>query len=662
MGQKARILVIDDEPQFERLMLQRFRRKLRAGVYEFLFAQNGLEALDVIQQDTGIEMVLTDLNMPKMDGLSFLARLRDIRPGLKTVVVSAYGDMKNIRAAMNLGAFDFVTKPIEFQDLETTIEKTLNETATLKKAEHAKELEAQNTHLEELDKMKTQFFTNISHEFRTPLTVISGMAEQIEENPERWTHKGLAMIKRNSHNLLDLVNQILDLRKLESGKLSANYVLGDVVAYIQYIMDSFHALAEAQDIQLRYQGIQDALEMDYDPEKLLRILSNLLDNAIKFTPAGGQISLETAQADKQFIIKVTDTGIGIAEDQLPNIFERFFYTQASPATAPKGSGIGLSLVKELVRLMGGEIAATSKLGEGTTFDLRLPIHQNADRQGQDVATSGFMESKATRAGQWEALKLASQQRSEAELPSLLIMEDNLDVAQYLVACLEGRYRLAVVHDGQAGIDKALTEVPDLIISDVMMPEKNGYEVCQTLKSDDKTSHIPIVLLTAKADTASRIEGFEHGADAYLAKPFEKKELLIRLEKLLELREQLQARYRSAEGFADSSERHTQKEDKFVISLRQVVEEHIDDENFGIKELCKAMLMSRTQLHRKVKALTGRSTSSFVRSIRLGKAKELLANTDWNIAQIAYEVGFKDPKYFSRTFAEEFGLSPKLARK
>jgi DNA-binding NtrC family response regulator len=183
MGQKARILVIDDEPQFERLMLQRFRRKLRAGVYEFLFAQNGLEALDVIQQDTGIEMVLTDLNMPKMDGLSFLARLRDIRPGLKTVVVSAYGDMKNIRAAMNLGAFDFVTKPIEFQDLETTIEKTLNETATLKKAEHAKELEAQNTHLEELDKMKTQFFTNISHEFRTPLTVISGMAEQIEEIP-----------------------------------------------------------------------------------------------------------------------------------------------------------------------------------------------------------------------------------------------------------------------------------------------------------------------------------------------------------------------------------------------------------------------------------------------------------------------------------------------
>jgi DNA-binding NtrC family response regulator len=189
MGQKARILVIDDEPQFERLMLQRFRRKLRAGVYEFVFAQNGLEALDVIQQDTGIEMVLTDLNMPKMDGLSFLARLRDIRPGLKTVVVSAYGDMKNIRAAMNLGAFDFVTKPIEFQDLETTIEKTLNETATLKKAEHAKELEAQNTHLEELDKMKTQFFTNISHEFRTPLTVISGMAEQIEENPERWTTK-----------------------------------------------------------------------------------------------------------------------------------------------------------------------------------------------------------------------------------------------------------------------------------------------------------------------------------------------------------------------------------------------------------------------------------------------------------------------------------------
>ena len=662
MGQKARILVIDDEPQFERLMLQRFRRKVREGAYEFVFAQNGLEALDVVQQDTNLEMILTDINMPKMDGLTFLARLKDIRPGLKTVVVSAYGDMKNIRAAMNLGAFDFVTKPIEFEDLETTIEKTLKEAATLKKAELAKELEEKNTHLEELDKMKTQFFTNISHEFRTPLTVISGMAEQIEENPERWIQKGVNMIKRNTHNLLDLVNQILDLRKLESGKLAANYVLGDVVVYVRYIFDSFHSLAETQDIQLHYQGIQDAFEMDYDPEKLLRILSNLLDNAIKFTPAGGQIHLETSQADDQLIIKVTDTGIGIDEKELPNIFERFFHTQESPTTTKKGSGIGLSLVKELVNLMEGDISVASKLDEGTTFELTLPISRNAGKKAPHFTSSDLTGVHADTPGQLENLKLPSQQGDGVELPSLLIMEDNLDVAQYLVACLEGRYQLEVVHDGQAGIDKALAEVPDLIISDVMMPEKNGYEVCQVLKSDEKTSHIPIVLLTAKADTDSRIEGLEHGADAYLAKPFEKRELLVRLEKLLELREQLQARYRSADGLTATSEPQAKKEDKFVISLREVVEEHIDDEDFGIMELCRAMLMSRTQLHRKVKALTGRSTSSFVRSIRLGKAKELLSTTDWNISQIAYEVGFKDPKYFSRTFTEEFGVSPKLARK
>jgi len=655
---KAKILIIDDEPQFERLILQLFRKKVKAGTYEFVFARDGQEALEVIEEDQGIHMALTDINMPKMDGLTFLSKLRQIRPALISVIVSAYGDMKNIRTAMNLGAFDFVTKPIEFKDLEKTIEKTLQEAAVHKKAEQAKELEGQNEHLQELDQLKTRFFTNISHEFRTPLTVIKGMADQIEENPERWAGKGVSLIKRNTNNLLDLVNQILELSKLETGKLALTPIQGNIIAYVSYIMDSFHTLAEAKDIRLHFLPGASTLEMDYDPEKFLRILSNLLDNAIKFTPAGGHIYVSLREKEGQLALQVKDTGVGIPDEQLPHIFERFFYRPDSYTTSIKGSGVGLSLVKELTLLMGGTIAVESQRGEGTTFHLTLPITQEADptqESPEQQSISGTITEHIP------SIPLSnSRVEASEELPALLIIEDNEDVAQYLYACLEGRYQLEMAKDGQEGIEKALAQIPDVVISDIMMPRKNGYEVCEVLKKDQRTSHIPIVLLTAKADTESRIAGIEHGADAYMLKPFEKKELTVQLENLLELREQLQSRYRQLDQLP-SQDTASNQEDEFIISLRTTVEENMEDEDFGIRELCQAMAMSRTQLHRKIKALTGRSTSSYVRYLRLIRAKKILSSTDWNISQIAYEVGFKDPKYFSRTFSEEFGESPKSAR-
>ncbi|MCB0589633.1 MAG: response regulator, partial [Phaeodactylibacter sp.] len=304
----ARLLVVDDEPQFERLILQRFRRSIREGKYEFVFAGNGLEALKLLKQDAAIDMVLTDINMPEMDGLTLVGRIRESYPMLRAVVVSAYGDMKNIRTAMNLGAFDFVTKPIEFPDLEATIGKTLKEAEMLRQAEAAKELKEKNEQLREIDDLKTQFFTNISHEFRTPLTVIYGMAEQIEENPDRWLGRGINMIRRNTQNMLNLVNQILDLRKLEAGKMPLRLIRGDVLPFFHYLFESFHSLAESRDIQMHFLSNEQKLVMDHDPEKLLHILSNLLSNAIKFTPEGGDVYFQVDNVADCLQIRVKDTG------------------------------------------------------------------------------------------------------------------------------------------------------------------------------------------------------------------------------------------------------------------------------------------------------------------------------------------------------------------
>jgi signal transduction histidine kinase/AraC-like DNA-binding protein len=665
MAMPAKILVVDDEPQLQRLILQLFRRHVRNGKYAFFFAQSGEEALEILRREKEIAIVLCDINMPGMNGFDLLAEIPAVNPLIRTVMVSAYGDMKNIRRVMNLGAYDFVTKPIDFNDLEATIEKTLREVEVLKQAKRAEELSQKNEQLRELDQLKSQFFTNISHDLRTPLTIITGMADQIEENPERWFSQGIQMIKRNGRHLLDLVNQILDLRKLEAGKLELQLVQGDVIQYLRSVLELFESSAEQKDIQLRFQSEGAILTMDYDPRKLFRVLSNLLSNALKFTPEGGAVELvvESRRENGQEYLRiiVRDTGTGIPADQLPHIFDHFYQVsmdeaQLSPSS-PAGSGVGLAIVRELVKLMKGTIEVNSLVGEGTTFKILLPVQHKAERQSQASPGLGSVTPEMIPEGVRQEAMLAAVESSDA-LPSLLIVEDNADLRQYLISLLEGRYRLEIAVDGQEGVDKAIEIVPDLIVSDVMMPRKDGYALCQELKNDERTSHIPIVLLTAKADDDSRISGLERGADAYLAKPFNRQELQIRLAKLWELRQQLQKKYGALENLPPVKN----LDDEFIAQVRQTVEDNIDDEDFGIEELSRAVGMSRSQLHRKLKALTGLSTSHFVRSIRVHRAKTLLINTDLNISQVAYEVGFRDPKYFNRSFNEVFGHSPKEVRK
>ncbi len=545
-------------------------------------------------------------------------------------------------------------------------------------------MKAEAMRLQELDSLKTRLYTNITHEFRTPLTVIMGMTEQLAagswqsaiSDSDRGKLKGVfSLILRNSENLLRLINQMLDLSKLDSGALKMELVRGDIINYLQYLTESFHSMAQEKKIRLTFYSEIPDLAMDFDEGKVQHIVYNLLSNAIKFTGEGGKVVLHANQAERQgqvFLqLKVQDTGIGIPEGQLTRIFDRFFQADNSSTRKGEGTGIGLALTKELVELMGGSISVESTAGKGTTFTLLLPVKLEA---GAPMASGAFQTTRSLASELVPGLPPANFPGVKAEgltgeKPLLLLIEDNADVVTYIVGLLEKDYEIHTAPNGHAGIEKALELVPDIIISDVMMPEKDGYEVCEMLKNDERTSHIPIILLTAKAEVADRITGLRKGADAYLMKPFNKEELFVRLEKLLELRRALQLRY-AGESFLKSSRfRKTEMEpaeptldDVFMQKIRQAIVEKMDDTELGIQDLCQAAHLGHTQVFRKLKALTGLNPTLFIRKMRLQKAALLLKTTERNISEIAYDVGFSDPNYFSRVFHEEFGVPPSAIRK
>ena len=552
--------------------------------------------------------------------------------------------------------------------------------------------------LKEMDALKTKLYTNITHEFRTPLTVMLGLARQIPDHLSSSTaadkiKTAASLIERNGNSLLQLVNQLLDLSKLESGNMVLDLIQGDITVYINYLVESFHSLAETKDIRLHHLPQVEELVMDYSPIRLEQIISNLLSNAIKFTPEGGDVYLSLAiqesgaitqghrkskvfkpsknQSNTSFlVIQVKDTGIGIPAEKVSSIFDRFYQVDDTHTRQGEGTGIGLALVKELVNLMDGEITVDSSPDKGSTFSIFLPIKKEAST----VTAKPDMSSKPALAISLKQSPLLNQSieestiLSDGELPVLLIVEDNEDVAHYIRTCLENQYQILYAKNGQLGIDKAIENIPDLIISDVMMPEKSGYDLVQILKHDEITSHIPIVLLTAKADIESKLEGLEYGADAYLAKPFNEKELKIRLEKLLELRKRLQAKYSTSASLQTDSPNTaasalpTPIEDAFLLKVRTIVEENMDDPDFATPHLCRSIGLSKTQLYRKLKALTDQSIALHIRSIRLRKAQGLLESTDLTVSEIAYEVGFSDPAYFSRTYSSEFGFAPNETRK
>jgi signal transduction histidine kinase/DNA-binding response OmpR family regulator/ligand-binding sensor domain-containing protein len=550
--------------------------------------------------------------------------------------------------------------------------------AKLRQQLHYEQLEA--TRIKELDTLKTRLYTNITHEFRTPLTVILGMAQQVKKEPEQHLGNGMEMIIRNGESLLKLVNEMLDLSKLESGKMALQTVEGDVVTFLRYIVESFHSLAESQQKHLHYLSDLDSLSVSYDPEKIRQIVSNLLSNAIKFTPPKGNIyiSVSEAIADKSgsnamLVIKVKDTGKGIPEEQLEQIFDRFYQADSSHTRNSEGTGIGLALTRELVKLMGGEISVKSPptgAHKGAEFTVTLPMKRSSVAVAEQPISSNLNNGH-----QFAVITIENgevHEKNISQRPLILLVEDNADVVAYTATCLPD-YRLAVGKDGQEGFDIATELVPDLIITDVMMPFIDGFELCQKLKADERTSHIPIIMLTAKAGIESRIEGLEHGADAYLEKPFNKEELLIRIKKMLELRVTLQQFYLKKAGFTEvafANEKETvapaidapqnepkKTEDAFVLKVREAIAANLSNEDFTVEQLCKLVFLSHSQLHRKLEAVTGYSPNRFIRIMRLAKAKEMLQQPNTSISTIALECGYSDAGYFSRVFKQEMGVTP-----
>ena len=550
--------------------------------------------------------------------------------------------------------------------------------AKLQSQLYYEQLEAKR--VKELDVAKAQLYAHITHEFRTPLTVILGMAQQVTEKPGEQFETRMDMIVRNGHSLLNLVNELLDLSKLETGKMQLQLSHGNVIHFLRYVVESFHSLAERQQKQLHFLTDLDMLYLAYDQAKLRQIVSHLLSNAIKFTPQKGNIyisvteNMQSVDRDNAtLVIKVKDTGIGIPEDQLQYVFDRFSHLAPDHTLKMEGTGIGLASTKELVKLMEGEIIVKSPptgalMGSEFTVSLRLKKVASFAENG----VHGFKRQVVSQviAEPHFAAPVTHDEGNTANAPLILLVEDNADVVAYTALCLP-EYRLAVGKDGREGFDIAADMIPDLVITDVMMPFVDGFELLNKLRSNENTSHIPVIMLTAKADIDSKIEGLEQGVDAYLEKPFHKDELQMRIKKLLEMRKNLQQYYLRKAGIhgqlamehviiPDKIGGHA-IEDRFVKRVREAVEQNLTDTNFTVEKLSKLIYISHSQLHRKLDALTGCSPNKFIRVIRLKRAKELLQDPANSIASVAMDCGYDDPGYFARVFKQECNVTPQQWR-
>ncbi|MEM6318851.1 MAG: ATP-binding protein [Bacteroidota bacterium] len=518
-------------------------------------------------------------------------------------------------------------------------------------------LEREAQQLKEIDSVKNKAYANITHEFRTPLTVVLGLIEQAQKMEINDSLRAkLAGIKNNSNRILSLVNQILDLRKLDAGKFQLNTVQREITGFLKYIGRNLEPLATNKGIELAQRIEFDSLVMDYDPDNLTSVVTNLLDNAIKFTPEGGRVIYSANQQANQLIIEVSDSGQGIAPEDLPKIFDRYIGTESADHTS---TGIGLALTKALVELMDGEIQVESTLGKGSIFRVLLPITQDAVRSDSPLPKYSAPTFLATHP------KFDTPVDANSDKPIVLIVEDNLEIVNLIAEMFSSEYQVTYALDGQAGIDSALNLIPDLIISDVMMPRKNGFELCATLKENPQTSHIPIILLTAKTDDDHKIAGLKRGADIYLNKPIHQAELL------LSVKNALNSRIALRHFFSLSTDKSVKKQvDKSEVSgidftiedvlFQKVLAElaaNYSNPNYHRKALSKAVDMSSSNLNRKLKVWTGYTIGNTIKVFRLEKAKGLLQTTNLNISEITFQVGFSDPSHFARAFKEYVGVTP-----
>jgi len=561
---------------------------------------------------------------------------------------------------------------------------------------HALELEhVESEKLKELDSLKSRFFANISHEFRTPLTLILGPLQKLfSRAPDEETKQDLGIMQRNARRLQKLINELLDLSRLESGKMELHASEENLVSLVKSYVQQFESLAKHRGIELIFTSDKEDIPALVDREKIEKILYNLLGNAFKWTGEGGRIQVAvsgqqsavtdlTKIADRRLptadlpgqslVITVSDTGYGIPTEKLPHIFDRFYQANDSYVKDGEGTGIGLALTKELVELHGGVITVESVVNKGSTFRVYFPFLKGERREERgERRDKGFereeMMGILTRNSEHETRNLEpetwnAERETRNAKPLVLIVEDNSDLRHYIRGILDSDYRILEAGNGRQGLTIALEHIPDLVLTDVMMPEMDGFELSRKLKSDGRTSHIPIILLTARAGIESKIEGLETGADDFLTKPFDQEELQVRVKNLIQQRRKLKERYLRAAGASlykltetPTAELLTMDE-QFLRRVKHVVENRLSDADFSVDEMASEVHLSRVQLHRKLKALIDMPASDYIRTLRLNRAAELIAHKTANIAEIAYDVGFTNPSHFSEAFKKQFGILP-----
>jgi len=519
--------------------------------------------------------------------------------------------------------------------------------------------EGQRQQLEEVNELKSRFFNNISHEFRTPLTLILGPLKEIKESVATSKQSTVDMIERNGKRLLKLINQLLDLSKIESGhlKLKTSYI--DVVPQIKGWVNSFESMATMNDIRLSFESDWTTHFLYVDSEKLEEVILNLVSNAIKYSPKNRAVVVRLNKWEEdetqQLCIAVQDSGRGIPQHEIERVFDRFY--QASNSENVVGTGIGLSLVKELVELHKGTVEVESEQGKGTTFKVFLPYGKEHLADHEIALISPSTEETAEKpAGTFQPQEEAVISVDDS-LPLLLLIEDNADLRIYIRGILQDRFTISEAVDGKEGVEKALELIPDIIISDLMMPKMDGLEVCKTVKEDYRTSHVPVILLTAKSSKEDKMEGLRSMADDYLTKPFDKEELLLRIENLIAIRNKIQASFGSAAILKPKKIQMSSMDQTFMENIREHLEEQIANPMFGVVELAEKVSLSRSQLLRKVKAITNLSPNEFIRSFRLHRAMELLKQQTATVSEIAFDTGFQNASYFAKCFQEQFGMSP-----
>lgn len=524
------------------------------------------------------------------------------------------------------------------------------------------QLKEQAVKLKEVDKAKSEFFANVSHEFRTPLTLIIGPLKDITKNADTITREGTAkkakLALRNSNRLLKLVNQILDISKVESGTMELKVSELDVVGIIQSIVKAFGSLAEQRQVSVNQQYSTERIPIFIDPDSIEKVLVNILSNAFKFTPTSGNISINVEEDEEYCHVEIMDSGPGVEENELIHIFDRFYQTNESSAVNQVGTGIGLALTKELIELHKGSIKAESEVGSGLKIAISLKkgkAHFEEHQLTEILEVSRLDDS--IEADHEEAPRNSSDKADVGET-TILLIDDNQDIRSYLHEHLSSNYRILEEENGLEGLKSAKKHLPDIIICDVMMPKMDGYEFCKALKDDIETDYIPVILLTAKAEQSDKLEGLGLGADDYIMKPFDIEEVKARTKNLIQSRKKLMDRIsKSGIQLSLPAIDLPKPEQIFIEEIRDLILANMEDENFGVEELAQKALTSRRTLHNKIKKITDKSASDLIREVRLERAHQLLIAEVGTISEIAYSVGFKSIAHFSRVFKEYFKLNP-----